>query len=152
VNHYNAIPAVVPGLDNRLRQPGPGGGQPQRLDLSEQEKADLVDFLETLTGSSIYTDEKYSTPFNTDGSLGLVILPTDNAQMSFSEQDGTQYVTLRSSGVPNVGYFFQTSSDLDQWSSTSITASAAGELEMDVPLVDGEDQMFYRFAYGVTVD
>ena len=152
VNHYNAIPAVVTGLDNRLRQPGPGGGQPQRLNLSEQEKADLVDFLETLTGSSIYTDEKYSTPFNTDGSLGLVILPTDNAQMSFSEQDGTQYVTLRSSGVPNVEYLFQTSPDLDQWSSTSFTASAAGELEIDVPLVEGEDQMFYRFAYGVTAD
>ena len=89
---------------------------------------------------------------NTDGPLGLVILPTDNAQMSFSEQDGTQYVTLRSSGVPNVEYLFQTSPDLDQWSSTSFTASAAGELEIDVPLVEGEDQMFYRFAYGVTAD
>ena len=89
---------------------------------------------------------------NTDDPLGLVILPTDNAQMSFSEQDGTQYVTLRSSGVPNVEYLFQTSPDLDQWSSTSFTASAAGELEIDVPLVEGEDQMFYRFAYGVTAD
>ena len=50
---------------------------------------------------------------NTDDPLGLVILPTDNAQMSFSEQDGTQYATLRSSGVPNVEYLFQTSPDLE---------------------------------------
>ena len=155
IDHYNAIPAVVTGLDNRLtRSSGPGGGapQPQRLNLTAQQKSDLAAFLETLTGHAVYTDEKYSTPFNTDGSLGLVILPTDNAQMSFSEQDGTQYVTLRSSGVPNVEYLFQTSPDLDQWSSTSFTASAAGELEIDVPLVEGEDQMFYRFAYGVTAD
>jgi cytochrome c peroxidase len=152
VEHYNAIPAVVTGLDPRLTRPGPPGSpaQPQSLNLTAQQKADLVSFLETLTGSSIYTDEKYSTPFNTDGSLALVILPSDNEEMSFSEQSGTQYVTLQSSGVPNVPYLFQTSTDLDKWTSTSVSASAIGELEMTTPLAEGETKMFYRFAYGVT--
>ena len=152
INHYNAIPAVVTGLDPRLATGPPNNRQPQRLNLTEQQKADLASFLETLTGSSIYIDEKYSTPFNTDGSLALVILPSDTEEMSFSEQADTQYVTLRSSGVPNVNYLFQTSPDLDKWTSTAVTASAAGMLEMTTPLVEGENQMFYRFAYGVTVE
>ncbi|QTN33840.1 cytochrome-c peroxidase [Akkermansiaceae bacterium] len=147
INHYNAIPAVVPGLDNRLATGPPNNRQPQRLNLTNQQKADLVDFLETLTGSSIYEDEKFSNPFNADGSLGLVILPVENESMLFSEQEGTSRVTLRSSGVPNVGYFFQASPDLVKWTSTALTAPASGVLEMTVPLTPGAENMYYRFAY-----
>ncbi|MGJ8652921.1 MAG: hypothetical protein ACSHX8_06570 [Opitutaceae bacterium] len=39
--------------------------------------------------------------------------------------------------------------DLEEWSSTSITAAVDGSLEMEVPIVSGEDNKFYRFAYGV---
>lgn len=154
IDHYNAIPAVVPGLDNRLIQPGPPGPppQPQRLNLTAQQKADLASFLRTLTGNAIYTDTKFSTPFNTDNTLATVILPSDSARMTFSEQDGTQYVTLRANGVPSVGYLFQTSPDLDKWTSTTITASAAGVLEMTIPIVPTEQKKYYRFAYGVAAD
>lgn len=154
IDHYDTIPAVVPGIDNRLTRPGgPGGGpQPQRLNLTAQQKADLASFLETLTGSSIYTDAKYSSPFNADGSLAVVILPSDPAAMTFSELDGTSHVTLRAPGVPNVGYLFQTSADLDKWTSTAINASEQGILEMTVPIAEGEDKLFYRFAYGVDAD
>ena len=152
INHYNAIPAIVTGLDPRLIQPSSGGQQPQRLNLTNQQKADLVSFLQTLTGSSIYTDAKYSTPFNTNGSLSLVILPSDPQKMTFSALNGTRYVTLRSSGVPNVGYLFQTSPDLITWSSTMLTATIAGVLETTVPLTQGADHMYYRFAYGVSAN
>lgn len=150
INHYDAIPAAVPGIDPRLTRPGAPGNppQPQRLNLTAQQKADLVSFLRTLTGSSIYVDDRYSNPFNEDGTIGLVVLPSEHEEMSFSEQDGTSYVTLRGSGVPNVGYLFQTSPDLDKWTSTALNASPEGVLEMTVPLTSGEGKMFYRFAYG----
>lgn len=149
INHYNTIPAVVAGIDPRLTRPG---GQPQRLNLSTQQKADLEAFLRTLTGSSIYTDGIYSSPFNEDDTLAVVILPTDPASMTFSEAGGTENVTLRATGVPNVGYLFQTSPDMVNWTSTTINASAAGVLEMTVPMAEGEDKLFYRFAYGVSAD
>ena len=68
VNHYDAIqePTSEPPLtewrntiDNRLLP----GGVPQRLNLTDAEKAQLVAFLQTLTGSNVYTDEKWSDPF-----------------------------------------------------------------------------------------
>lgn len=154
IEHYNAIPAVVTGLDNRLTLPPQPGQprQPQRLNLTAQQKADLVNFLRTLTGTSIYTDQKYSTPFNTDGTLALVILPSEPEAMDFTEVSGTKYATLRSSGVPNVRYLFQKSQDLSKWTSTVVTATAAGALEATTPLAAGEARMFYRFAYGAVAE
>ncbi len=68
VNHYNQIeePDSEPPLteflntiDNRLRP----NGNLQNLNLSDAEKAQLVAFLQTLTGSNVYTDAKWSDPF-----------------------------------------------------------------------------------------
>lgn len=68
IDHYDNIqaPANEPPraqflatLDNRLTQ----GGNPQNLNLTDAEKDQLEAFLLTLTGVSIYTDEKLSDPF-----------------------------------------------------------------------------------------
>ncbi|MEL6141115.1 MAG: cytochrome-c peroxidase, partial [Bacteroidota bacterium] len=59
IDHYDAIPGNNPNLDRRLRM----GGQPQNLNLTDQEKADLITFLQTLTGQAIYTAEQWSDPF-----------------------------------------------------------------------------------------
>jgi cytochrome c peroxidase len=60
VNHYNQINlAGNPNLDPRLRP----NGNPQQLQLSDTEKAALVDFIRTLAGNNIYTDIKWSNPF-----------------------------------------------------------------------------------------
>lgn len=68
IDHYDAIqePTSEPPLsefratiDNRLFP----GGNPQTLNLTETEKDQLEAFLLTLTGVSIYTDEKLSDPF-----------------------------------------------------------------------------------------
>ncbi|MDP4626028.1 MAG: cytochrome-c peroxidase [Akkermansiaceae bacterium] len=104
IDHYNAIPAIVTGLDPRLTRPGPGAPQPQTLNLTAQQKSNLVDFLKTLTGSAIYTEEKYSTPFNTDDTLAVVILPTESAEMTFAtDGSNNQTAILKATGVPNVG-------------------------------------------------
>lgn len=68
IDHYDAIqtPMSEPPraeflatLDNRLTQ----GGNPQSLNLTDTEKDQLEAFLLTLTGVSIYADEKLSDPF-----------------------------------------------------------------------------------------
>ncbi|MEM8893259.1 MAG: cytochrome c peroxidase [Bacteroidota bacterium] len=61
IGHYNTVPATSlnPNLDPRLSP----GGRPQRLNLSDQEIDALVAFLQTLTGTDIYTNPKWSDPF-----------------------------------------------------------------------------------------
>ena len=68
IDHYDNIqaPTTEPPLteflntlDNRLTQ----NGNPQNLNLTDTEKDQLEAFLLTLTGVSIYTDEKLSDPF-----------------------------------------------------------------------------------------
>ncbi len=61
IEHYNTI-VVVPGntnIDPRLTP----AGQPQKLQLTAGEKAALIAFLKTLTGTSVYTDTRWSDPF-----------------------------------------------------------------------------------------
>ena len=60
IEHYNSGVQDHPNLDNRLRV---GGNQIRRLNLSNQEKQALVDFLETLTDPAMSSDPKYSDPF-----------------------------------------------------------------------------------------
>ena len=59
IAHYDAIPANNSNLDNRLRP----GGTPQKLNLTATEKTQLVAFIKTLSGTNVYTDEKWSNPF-----------------------------------------------------------------------------------------
>jgi len=60
VEHYNSGVQAGPALDNRLRGPG---GTPQRLNLSDADKAALVAFMLTLTDASFTSDPRFSTPF-----------------------------------------------------------------------------------------
>ncbi len=60
VAHYDSGIMLSPGLDPGLRTPG---GQPQRLNLTEAQRAALVAFLHTLTDSSFLSDPRFSDPF-----------------------------------------------------------------------------------------
>ena len=73
LNHYNDITfdgAVNPNLDPRLR--GGRNGPGQKLNMTNQERGDLVAFLQTLGGINAYVDEKYSDPFDEDGSINVM--------------------------------------------------------------------------------
>lgn len=59
IAHYNSIPVNNSNLDPRLRPLG----NLQRLNLTTAERAQLVAFLNTLTGQNVYTNEKWSDPF-----------------------------------------------------------------------------------------
>ena len=60
VEHYNSGIRPHTNLDRRLRD---NRGQPIRMNLSQQEKQDLVAFLRTLTDLSFLNDVKFSNPF-----------------------------------------------------------------------------------------
>ena len=72
INHYDDVPNN-PGLDNRLQ--GNGGD----LNLTDTEKDELLAFLKTLGGSDLYTNEKWSDPFDADGNLEILngVLPIE---------------------------------------------------------------------------
>lgn len=68
IEHYNLIPQS-PGntnLDPRLT--GPGGN----LQLTAQQKNQLAAFLRTLTGVDVYTNPKWSDPFDANGSITIL--------------------------------------------------------------------------------
>lgn len=77
LSHYDSI-VVQTGntnIDPRLVP----GGNPQRLNLTVQERADVIAFLHTLTGRDVYRNEKWSNPFDAQGNLTIV------GQVSLSE-------------------------------------------------------------------
>ena len=71
IEHYNNIPNNPnnTNLDNRLQGPG---NQTQQLNLTNNEKNALEAFLKTLTGSDIYTNEKWSNPFDEEGNISII--------------------------------------------------------------------------------
>lgn len=76
INHYNriVINAQNNNLDNRLRGPS---NQGQVLNLTDKQKLALIAFLKTLTGSNIYTNTIYSSPF--DANNELTVIPKKSA-------------------------------------------------------------------------
>lgn len=62
IEHYNKI-VLAPG-NNRIDPKLIPGGKPHQLNLTQNEKDALVAFLKTLTGTTLYTDARWSDPFN----------------------------------------------------------------------------------------
>jgi cytochrome c peroxidase len=60
IDHYMTGVQPHANLDDRLKD----GGSPQNFPLSQKQKDELIDFLETLTDHELLTDEKFSDPFN----------------------------------------------------------------------------------------
>ena len=68
VNHYNSVPQgpANTNLDPRLQGPG------SQLNLTQAQKDALIAFIKTLSGSAIYTDERWSDPFDAPGVLSMI--------------------------------------------------------------------------------
>lgn len=143
INHYNLIPGDNTDLDNRLRRPG---GQTQNLNLTQQEKNNMAAFLATLTGSAVYTDARWSDPFDASGNLSLIVFPPTDIAI---QKNGSQSATVSCRAPAGLQFQLQTSSDLVTWSIlvASVTADANGLCQSVVP-VNGSK--FYRYAYLAT--
>lgn len=64
INHYNDLVEIPnTNLDFRLK------GTMHDINLTQSQKEAIVAFLMTLTGSNVYTDEKWSNPFDAQGNL-----------------------------------------------------------------------------------
>lgn len=64
VEHYNSGVQDHPNLNSSLKDEDANGNlQPQQLNLTEQEKTDVVNFLKTLTDDVLVNDVKFSDPF-----------------------------------------------------------------------------------------
>ncbi len=138
VNHYNAIPAINSNLDPRLRP----GGQPQNLNLSQTQKDNLVAFMLTLTGSSVYTTPKWSSPFNDTDNLSLYVMARTGPTIT-RNANGT--ATLAVKAATGLQYQLQSSTDLNSWSTQgTLTPDAGGNLTATVSTTG---PVFYRFAY-----
>jgi len=70
INHYNDLTAnpLNTNLDHRL------AGAMHDLNLTQVQKEAIVAFLGTLTGTDLYTNEKWSDPFDADGSITILPL------------------------------------------------------------------------------
>lgn len=70
IGHYNNINLLPQNtnLDPRLRPNGMG----QKLNLTIQEINALSDFLKTLSGTDVYTNPKWSDPFDANGNLDII--------------------------------------------------------------------------------
>ncbi len=73
LEHYNDIEGVTgnaspPVLDARLKD----GRFVQKLNMTEEEYAQVTAFLLTLTGEDVYTNEMWSDPFDADGGLTIM--------------------------------------------------------------------------------
>jgi cytochrome c peroxidase len=138
INHYNLIPGDNANLDPRLRRPG----GVQNLGLNQNQRNDLAAFLATLTGTSVYTDEKWSDPFDEENRLSLIVLPADSVRIT---DHGNQTATVSCFGVPGMNYRLESSTDLKKWSFvTTITADTVGTCQQLVPV---SETVFYRYAY-----
>jgi cytochrome c peroxidase len=64
VDFYSTQVVNNPNLSPPLRLPPQQGGGVSRPNFNAQQKADLVNFLKSLTDTSLATNPKYSDPFN----------------------------------------------------------------------------------------
>jgi cytochrome c peroxidase len=139
INHYNLIPGSNDNLDPRLRRPG---GNTQSLNLTQQQKDNLAAFLRTLTGSNIYTDEKWSNPFDANNQLTLIVLPPDAVEIIVHENGAA---TVACQAVPGLSYQLQHSTDLQDWNHVAtLVSDATGRCENAVEV---SGSAFYRFTY-----
>ncbi len=77
LNHYDRINLFpqVQGLADAIDERLLPNGRPQDLDMSNQERNQVIRFLETLTGTDVYTNEKWSDPFDENGNLDILNSP-----------------------------------------------------------------------------
>ena len=148
VDHYDEIPAVVTGIDNRLTT-GRRNPEPQSLNLSDADKNALVAFMETLTGKDVYTNERWATPFDTEDNLSLIILPDNQITLTPTIENGVEMISLTCPGVPNVVYQLKTSNDLENWSNPiDIKASVDGIIRYRQTVT--QNRSFYQLSYTTT--
>lgn len=107
INHYDRIPnnPANTNLDDRLKR---NNGNPRPLDLTDEEKDALVAFLRTLTSSDIYTNEKWSNPFDEMDNLTVTDAPPNFVVILVDDMGWTGTSVEMDDNIPESksGYYF----------------------------------------------
>ena len=82
LDHYNSF--VVETGNNNIDPVLTPGGNPQQLNMTQTERDAVKAFLLTLSGSSVYTDERWSDPFDANGNLTVIGGTTNIAEQNKS--------------------------------------------------------------------
>jgi cytochrome c peroxidase len=96
IDHYNLVPNNPNNTNLDLRLAGPGGN----LQLSQGQKNQLIAFLRTLTGNDVYTNPKWSDPFDLNGDIEIVPIitslknPTDNFDIQIYPNPANNNVSI----------------------------------------------------------
>lgn len=81
IDHYELIRIV--GANTRLDSVLVVDGRGAHLEMERAQREDVAAFLGTLTGSNVYSDQKWSDPFDADGNLSVIggspLIPTNVA-------------------------------------------------------------------------
>jgi cytochrome c peroxidase len=94
IGHYLQIPNNPnnTNLDPRLRGPG---GVPQNLPFTQAQRDALAAFLRTLSGSAVYTDVRWSNPFDSAGNITVIPVTQPTSVRDY------EFVTARINVYPN---------------------------------------------------
>lgn len=133
-----------PNLDPRMIP----GGAPQFLNITNTEQEQLFAFLRTLSGSDVYTNEKWSDPFDASGNLTLENEFRVNT-LHLSSDANT--IAFDLSTLPGASYTLWSSSDLSD-GSWSVFQSDLQSHSMDFNTIVGPfpapdpRRAFFRFS------
>lgn len=98
IAHYNNVVQDPNNTNLDPRLEGPGGN----LQLTAAEQQDLILFLRTLTGNAVYTNEKWSDPFDQNGDINVIPLLTaaianqESVEMNVFPNPSTTHVNITS--------------------------------------------------------
>jgi cytochrome c peroxidase len=142
-NHYRGAIPDNPTLDPRLRRPA--------LPFRNSELAPLRAFLHTLTGTAVYNDPKWSSPFDESGELQVIVLPFEAIRIERNSETSSEPPVLRGQLAPNLDYRIEFSTSIGEtnpWQTlAAVRSDANGLVEYSLPSEAGK--MFYRFVYDV---
>ena len=113
VEHYNLIPFDPRNPLNTSLLFAMNNGNVE-LQLEEREKADLIAFLKTLSGEDLYTNEKWSNPFDENGNLRITnssICNTVVKEMAVTICEGDNFEGLTQAGIYADTFFLSTFCD-----------------------------------------
>ena len=136
LTHYDS-PPLNPNLDNRLRRPG---NNQRVLNLTPGERAALIAFMQTLTGSNVYVDPKWSDPFIAAPPVVLDVVVGDG----LPQRSMVTSITILFDSEVNAS-----ASSFTLTNMTSLTDVTTIEAASDV--IDGKTQVTLSFGTGDSV-
>ncbi len=133
LEHYNDIVESTgipnPFIDPRLRN----GADIQKLNMTEQEFEDVINFMKALSGSDVYTNEKWSNPFDENGNIDVFFESTNTIEVSNLELNIYPNPTTEIINISNLDKLENiTIYNTKGQSMQSISINGASILEIDV--------------------